>query len=168
MRWPAGFARDIRDGELIAWHDSPHVLYLMLDLKPGIRFMHINTARTSATRRMPACRPNWPRRGTPRDLPSATSNTPPSASSRNSVSRLPRPAHRGRHSPPRRGSMEKHGSSSPSIQPPAVFRTRGGTGRLHHPRAHPAAGGFATARPRSGDWNRKKTRKKIVIRTAGR
>lgn len=38
-------AHNVRDGELIAWHDSPHVLYLMLDLKPGIRFMHINTAQ---------------------------------------------------------------------------------------------------------------------------
>ena len=38
-------ARNVRDGELIAWHDSPHVLYLMLDIKPGIRFMHINTAQ---------------------------------------------------------------------------------------------------------------------------
>jgi hypothetical protein len=38
-------ARNVRDGELIAWHDSPHVLYLMLDIRPGIRFMHINTAQ---------------------------------------------------------------------------------------------------------------------------
>jgi hypothetical protein len=38
-------ARNIRDGELIAWHDSPHVLYLMLDIKPGLRYMHINTAQ---------------------------------------------------------------------------------------------------------------------------
>jgi hypothetical protein len=37
--------RNVRDGELIAWHDSPHVLYLMLDIKPGIRFMHVNTAQ---------------------------------------------------------------------------------------------------------------------------
>jgi hypothetical protein len=38
-------AHNVRDGELIAWHDSPHVLYLMLGIKPGIRFMHINTAQ---------------------------------------------------------------------------------------------------------------------------
>jgi hypothetical protein len=38
-------ARNLRDGELIAWDDSPHILYLMLDLKPGMRYMHINTAQ---------------------------------------------------------------------------------------------------------------------------
>jgi hypothetical protein len=38
-------ARNVRDGELLAWHDSPHALYLMLDIRPGIRYMHINTAQ---------------------------------------------------------------------------------------------------------------------------
>jgi hypothetical protein len=38
-------ARNVRDGELIAWHDSPHALYLMLDIKPGVRYMHVNTAQ---------------------------------------------------------------------------------------------------------------------------
>jgi hypothetical protein len=43
----AHFLRDRRvgDRELICWHDSPHVLYLLLDVKPGLRFMHVNTAR---------------------------------------------------------------------------------------------------------------------------
>jgi len=36
--------RDIRDGELLAYNDSPHVLYLMLHVKPGSRFMHFSTA----------------------------------------------------------------------------------------------------------------------------
>jgi hypothetical protein len=36
-------SRGVRDGELIAWHDSPHVLYLTMGLKPGLRYMHINT-----------------------------------------------------------------------------------------------------------------------------
>jgi hypothetical protein len=36
--------QDVRDGELIAWHDSPHALYLALDIKPGFRFMHVGTA----------------------------------------------------------------------------------------------------------------------------
>lgn len=41
----ADFLREqgIRDGELIAWHDSPHALYLDLGIKPGFRFMHIST-----------------------------------------------------------------------------------------------------------------------------
>jgi hypothetical protein len=43
----AGFLRSkgVRDGGLVAWHDSPHVLYLMLDVKPGVRYMHVNTAQ---------------------------------------------------------------------------------------------------------------------------
>ncbi len=35
----------VKDHELICWHDSPHPLYLMLNVKPGLRFMHVNTAR---------------------------------------------------------------------------------------------------------------------------
>src|SRR5262252_9505132 len=35
----------VKDGEVIAWHDSPHAVYLMLGIKPGVRYMHINTAQ---------------------------------------------------------------------------------------------------------------------------
>lgn len=35
---------DVRDRELVCWHDSPHPLYLRLVVRPGIRFMHVNTA----------------------------------------------------------------------------------------------------------------------------
>ena len=43
----ADFLREqgVADGELVCWHDSPHPLYLMLGVKPGLRFMHVNTAR---------------------------------------------------------------------------------------------------------------------------
>jgi hypothetical protein len=34
----------LRDGELIAWHDSTHVLYLGLGVAPKLRFMHVGTA----------------------------------------------------------------------------------------------------------------------------
>ncbi|WP_439621532.1 hypothetical protein [Gemmata sp.] len=37
-------AKGVKDGELLAWHDSPHALYLTMNLKPGIRYMHTNTA----------------------------------------------------------------------------------------------------------------------------
>jgi hypothetical protein len=37
-------ARGVKDGELIAWFDSPHAVYLILDLEPGFRFMHVFTA----------------------------------------------------------------------------------------------------------------------------
>lgn len=37
-------SRDVRDGELICWHNSTHPLYLMLDVKPAIRYMHTQTA----------------------------------------------------------------------------------------------------------------------------
>jgi hypothetical protein len=37
--------KNVRDGEVIGWHDTPHVVYLMLHIKPGIRFMHICTAQ---------------------------------------------------------------------------------------------------------------------------
>jgi hypothetical protein len=33
----------VGDGELVCWHDSTHPLYLMLGVKPGIRFMHVGT-----------------------------------------------------------------------------------------------------------------------------
>ena len=36
--------QNLRDGELIAWHDSPHALYLELGVKPRFRFMHASTA----------------------------------------------------------------------------------------------------------------------------
>ncbi|MCE9568319.1 MAG: hypothetical protein K8U57_40480 [Planctomycetes bacterium] len=36
--------RGVGDRELIAWHDSPHVLYLTMNLQPGLRYMHTNTA----------------------------------------------------------------------------------------------------------------------------
>ena len=35
--------QNTQDGELIAWHDSPHALYLELKIKPGLRFMHLGT-----------------------------------------------------------------------------------------------------------------------------
>ena len=50
--WPqlervAAFLRTIhpplRDRELTCWHDSPHTLYLWLDLQPSIRFVHLAT-----------------------------------------------------------------------------------------------------------------------------
>ncbi len=37
-------AQNVRDGELITWHDSPHALYLDLNVKPGFRFMHVANA----------------------------------------------------------------------------------------------------------------------------
>lgn len=37
--------RRVGDEQLVCWHDSPHPLYLILDVKPGLRFMHVNTAR---------------------------------------------------------------------------------------------------------------------------
>ncbi|HLW68031.1 MAG TPA: hypothetical protein VKS79_22125 [Gemmataceae bacterium] len=33
----------LRDRELTCWHDSPHTLYLWLDLQPSIRFIHVAT-----------------------------------------------------------------------------------------------------------------------------
>ena len=42
----AAFLREqgIPQGEVIAWHDSPHAVYLILDQKPPFRFMHVFTA----------------------------------------------------------------------------------------------------------------------------
>jgi hypothetical protein len=34
----------LKDGELVCWDDSTHPLYLHLGIKPGIRFMHVNTS----------------------------------------------------------------------------------------------------------------------------
>jgi hypothetical protein len=33
----------VGDGELLCWHDSPHPLYLTLDVKPAVRYMHVGT-----------------------------------------------------------------------------------------------------------------------------
>ncbi|HEV3385410.1 MAG TPA: hypothetical protein VG097_11395, partial [Gemmata sp.] len=37
--------KGVKDGEVLAWHDSPHAVYLMLGIKPGLRFMHVCTAQ---------------------------------------------------------------------------------------------------------------------------
>ena len=37
-------ARGATDGEVVGWFDSPHAVYLMLDVEPGFRFMHVYTA----------------------------------------------------------------------------------------------------------------------------
>ena len=35
---------NLKDGELVCWDDTTHPLYLDLHIRPGIRFMHVNTA----------------------------------------------------------------------------------------------------------------------------
>ncbi len=37
-------SRGVKDGELVCWYDSTHPLYLDLNVRPAIRFMHVNTA----------------------------------------------------------------------------------------------------------------------------
>jgi hypothetical protein len=37
-------ARGAKPGEVVAWFDSPHAVYLMLDTDPGFRYMHVYTA----------------------------------------------------------------------------------------------------------------------------
>ena len=34
--------RGARDGEVLCWHDAPHAVYLMLDIRPGFRFQHVS------------------------------------------------------------------------------------------------------------------------------
>ena len=38
-------SKGVTDREVVAWNDTPHVVYLMLGIRPGIRFMHICTAQ---------------------------------------------------------------------------------------------------------------------------
>lgn len=38
-------SQGVKDHEVIAWNDSTHAVYLLLDVKPGIRFMHTSTAQ---------------------------------------------------------------------------------------------------------------------------
>lgn len=47
-------ARGVGDRQFIAWHDSTHPLYLILGVKPGLRFMHVNTAASIDPARSPA------------------------------------------------------------------------------------------------------------------
>lgn len=37
-------AKGVGDGEVVGWFDSPHAVYLLLDVRPGFRFMHVYTA----------------------------------------------------------------------------------------------------------------------------
>lgn len=37
--------KSVTDREVLAWNDSPHAVYLMLGIQPGVRFMHISTAQ---------------------------------------------------------------------------------------------------------------------------
>ncbi|CAN5435202.1 hypothetical protein BH11PLA2_BH11PLA2_25560 [soil metagenome] len=41
----------VTDGEVIAWHDSPHAVYLELGLRTNFRFMHITTTLISVKNR---------------------------------------------------------------------------------------------------------------------
>ena len=34
-------AQNVRDGEVLCWHDAPHALYLELQVRPGFRFQHV-------------------------------------------------------------------------------------------------------------------------------
>jgi hypothetical protein len=36
-------AKGAGDGDVIAWFDSPHAVYLLMDVKPGFRYMHVFT-----------------------------------------------------------------------------------------------------------------------------
>jgi hypothetical protein len=44
----AGFLKKqgVKDREVIAWNDSPHAIYIILRIKPGLRFMHTCTAQS--------------------------------------------------------------------------------------------------------------------------
>lgn len=42
--------QNVKDGELLCWHDSPHALYRALGIKPGFRFMHVTTASEMSRR----------------------------------------------------------------------------------------------------------------------
>lgn len=46
-------SRGVADHQLVAWHDSTHPLYLLLNVKPGLRFMHVNTAASIDPERSP-------------------------------------------------------------------------------------------------------------------
>jgi hypothetical protein len=46
----------LKDGELICWDDSTHPLYLDLKIRPGIRYMHVNTALDNFVSKRPQIR----------------------------------------------------------------------------------------------------------------
>jgi hypothetical protein len=43
--------KDLKDRELICWHDSTHPLYVRLQIKPGIRYPHVITAMKFKSKR---------------------------------------------------------------------------------------------------------------------
>lgn len=119
--------RGVKDGELIAWHDSPHVLYLTAGLKPGLRFMHINTAVgiSGRSRHVVMCELGA-KAGTARfavsDLGWAALGQKPETRS----DMLAPPAGSNDLLPPKLRNWIR--ATFPFNQP-GVFRTRGGTGR---------------------------------------
>lgn len=47
---------NLKDGELICWDDSTHPLYLDLGIRPGVRYMHVNTVLDTFRTKRPLVR----------------------------------------------------------------------------------------------------------------
>lgn len=132
----AAFLREqgVRDGEVIAWNNSPHAVYLLLEVKPGFRFMHVFTASIIGL--------DEPRPGTGR--PQVMKELSEAAAAKYVISDLEWAATMAKADddewarllgPPR---DSKHGDLMPVECPeildfpynqPTVFRSRNGTGR---------------------------------------
>lgn len=118
--------QNVKDGEVIAWHDSTHVVYLILDIRPGFRFLHINTVQLigpeAIARMAEELNAVVPR------LRFVVSDLERTAHFREKDARAAclEPASDDSLLPPRFPDMER--KPFPFNQP-AVFRTRGGSGR---------------------------------------
>ena len=67
-------AQGVSDYEMIAWFDSPHALYITMHLKPGTRFMHVNTAMSIGQWRTDE--PGAPRSGRAKVMDELRTRTP--------------------------------------------------------------------------------------------
>lgn len=120
-------SRGLGDDQLVAWHDSPHALYLTMTVRPGIRYMHASTAMSIGYRaKERVMRDLYECEGTARfavsDLSWACFRQPPAV--RAAV--LGPPASETNLLPA--GLQPKYRRRFPFNQP-AVFRSGNGTGR---------------------------------------
>jgi hypothetical protein len=131
-------SRGAGDGEIVGWHDSPHAVYLILDVKPGFRFMHVHmatriTERAEDPARRDAVRIELRRAARVRfvisDLEWVVAVAPGSGRDESLVGPAVSPTDLLPANRPRIGEFP--------FTEPAVFRSKGGTGRyvVHELRA---------------------------------
>ncbi len=128
-------AQNAGDGEVIAWFDSPHAVYLLLDKDPGIRFMHLNTAMSIGQWRPP----EQGERGREKVMRELAESTPRARFAVNDLEWVTLSASTDEQralwtGPARNPPLDLLPAATPypnefPFNQPTLFRTRGGSGR---------------------------------------